>query len=106
VDFPLRVERQTESDGNCLNHACSLAMFGVHDRRLILRRAVRSFLVDDGPGGEGGKDNGSRMISRLRLKWWVPERSGGRSSGRDLRLGGDDTYALSPICGWFRREAT
>jgi OTU domain-containing protein 7 len=34
-------------DGNCLLHAASLAMWGVHDRQLMLRRAllVKNLLV-------------------------------------------------------------
>jgi hypothetical protein len=32
---------KTEGDGNCLLHAASLCMFGIHDRNLQLRSALR-----------------------------------------------------------------
>ncbi len=35
----------TDADGNCLLHAISLYIFGVHDRRLSLRRFVYRKLV-------------------------------------------------------------
>ena len=50
------VALRTEGDGNCLMHAASLAMWGVHDRSLTLRRAVYQALRRD-PGG------------RLRQRW-------------------------------------
>ncbi len=34
----------TSGDGNCLLHAASLAMWGLHDRYLILRKALNSTL--------------------------------------------------------------
>ena len=36
----------TSGDGNCLLHAASLAMWGLHDRYLILRKALHSTLED------------------------------------------------------------
>ena len=36
----------TSGDGNCLLHAASLAMWGLHDRYLILRKALHSTLKD------------------------------------------------------------
>ena len=34
----------TRPDGNCLLHALSLSMWGVHDRRGFLRRALHTFM--------------------------------------------------------------
>jgi OTU domain-containing protein 7 len=39
----------TSGDGNCLLHAASLAMWGLHDRYLILRKALHSTLEDIKP---------------------------------------------------------
>lgn len=50
---------QTESDGNCLCHAASLGAWGVHDRQLLLRHAVRSFLADET----------QRAVQLLRRAW-------------------------------------
>ena len=36
----------TSGDGNCLLHAASLAMWGLHDRYLILRKALHSTLKE------------------------------------------------------------
>ncbi|XP_062510797.1 tumor necrosis factor alpha-induced protein 3-like [Corticium candelabrum] len=41
---------QTSGDGNCLMHAASLFMWGYHDRRLELRRAVYDALVKGARG--------------------------------------------------------
>jgi OTU domain-containing protein 7 len=35
----------TSGDGNCLLHAASLAMWGVHDRHLIMRKALNANLL-------------------------------------------------------------
>lgn len=40
--FPL----STSGDGNCLLHAASLAMWGFHDRRLTLRKALHNILSE------------------------------------------------------------
>jgi OTU domain-containing protein 7 len=53
---------RTEGDGNCLSHAANLAVFGLHDRRLMLRAAVRSFLVEEG-GGQ------TRLVKAMRRAW-------------------------------------
>ena len=37
----------TSGDGNCLLHAASLGMWGVHDRELALRRALHETLSDE-----------------------------------------------------------
>ncbi|XP_025077085.1 OTU domain-containing protein 7B-like isoform X1 [Pomacea canaliculata] len=37
----------TSGDGNCLLHAASLAMWGIHDRQLILRNALHSMLTKE-----------------------------------------------------------
>jgi OTU domain-containing protein 7 len=39
----------TSGDGNCLLHAVSLAMWGLHDRYLILRKALHTTLEDIKP---------------------------------------------------------
>jgi OTU domain-containing protein 7 len=39
----------TSGDGNCLLHAVSLAMWGLHDRYLVLRKALHSTLEDIKP---------------------------------------------------------
>lgn len=39
----------TTGDGNCLLHAASLAMWGLHDRYLILRKALHATLEAIGP---------------------------------------------------------
>lgn len=38
----------TSGDGNCLLHAASLAMWGFHDRRLTLRKALHNILSEEG----------------------------------------------------------
>ena len=50
----------TSGDGNCLLHAASLAMWGLHDRYLILRKALHSTL-------EHIKENSSALWRRW--KW-------------------------------------
>jgi len=37
----------TTGDGNCLLHACSLALFGFHDRLLTLRKALHYYLISN-----------------------------------------------------------
>ncbi len=39
------VPLNTDADGNCLLHSISLYIFGVHDRKLNLRRFVHRYLV-------------------------------------------------------------
>ena len=51
----------TSGDGNCLLHAASLAMWGLHDRYLILRKALNSTLT------QIKEDNSSPMWRRW--KW-------------------------------------
>ena len=51
----------TSGDGNCLLHAASLAMWGLHDRYLILRKALHSTLKDI-------KDDNTSALWR-RWKW-------------------------------------
>jgi OTU domain-containing protein 7 len=41
----------TSGDGNCLLHAASLAMWGLHDRHLVLRKALHSALEAIEPSG-------------------------------------------------------
>lgn len=36
----------TTGDGNCLLHACSLGIWGFHDRLLTLRKALHYYLVN------------------------------------------------------------
>ncbi|CAF0818005.1 unnamed protein product [Brachionus calyciflorus] len=50
----------TSGDGNCLLHAASLAMWGLHDRSLVLRKALHSTL-------ENIKENNSPLWRRW--KW-------------------------------------
>ena len=50
----------TSGDGNCLLHAASLAMWGLHDRYLVLRKALHSTL-------ENIKENSSPLWRRW--KW-------------------------------------
>lgn len=50
----------TSGDGNCLLHAASLSMWGLHDRSLVLRRALHSTL-------ENLKENQSPLWRRW--KW-------------------------------------
>mmetsp|Transcript_12366 Transcript_12366/g.15972 ORF Transcript_12366/g.15972 Transcript_12366/m.15972 type:complete len:241 (+) Transcript_12366:53-775(+) len=38
---------RTDGDGNCLLHACSLAMFGSHDRQQTLRSLLSNLLLDE-----------------------------------------------------------
>ena len=47
----------TSGDGNCLLHAASLAMWGIHDRLLTLRQALQETLTD------------SPMAGSLRRRW-------------------------------------
>ena len=49
---------QTTGDGNCLLNGISLCMFGVHDRDLSLRTALRNALTRPSPG-----------LERLRQRW-------------------------------------
>ena len=51
----------TSGDGNCLLHAASLAMWGVHDRHLVLRRALHNTLKNI-------KEDNSNALWR-RWKW-------------------------------------
>lgn len=64
------VALRTESDGNCLNHAASLAIWGIHDRRLVIRNAVRSFLSSSSSTSHGGSTGGGgRMVRLIRRAW-------------------------------------
>jgi len=68
------VALRTESDGNCLAHAASLGCWGVHDRKLLLRNAVRSFLVEGAKKGPGqAKVSGGKRLLRLIRKSWEEE---------------------------------
>lgn len=42
---------RTTPDGNCLSHACSLGVWGVHDADAELRRAISSTMASAGAGG-------------------------------------------------------
>lgn len=74
---PPTPNQQTESDGNCLCHAAALGTWGVHDRKLLLRHAVRSLLVD-------GRQRAVRLLRRA----WERElgRHGVKLAKEDLDL--------------------
>jgi hypothetical protein len=42
---------RTTPDGNCLSHACSLGVWGVHDHDAELRRAISGTMSAHGAGG-------------------------------------------------------
>ncbi|XP_046848841.1 tumor necrosis factor alpha-induced protein 3-like isoform X2 [Xenia sp. Carnegie-2017] len=48
--FPKFIPINTLGDGNCLMHAASLGMWGIHDRRLTLRKTVYQVLIEDQTG--------------------------------------------------------
>lgn len=53
----------TIGDGNCLSHACSLGVWGVHDRDKQLRRAIQGTMTGDGPAGRSIKERFERQLS-------------------------------------------
>jgi len=73
------VALRTESDGNCLAHAAALGCWGVHDRKLLLRSAIRSFLINDPASKEGrvhpvmARGTGGKRLVRLIRKSWEEE---------------------------------
>ena len=48
--LPKFIPINTLGDGNCLMHAASLGMWGIHDRRLTLRKTVYQVLIEDQTG--------------------------------------------------------
>lgn len=60
----------TSGDGNCLLHAASLAMWGLHDRYLVLRKALHSTL-------ENIKENQSALWRRWRWEQMCQHRKYG-----------------------------
>ena len=58
----------TSGDGNCLLHAASLAMWGFHDRELLLREMVLKILQGE-PVGESTKFQSRSMATSICRRW-------------------------------------
>ncbi len=63
------VALRTESDGNCLTHAAAVGSWGIHDRKLLLRNAVRSFLLDATSGEDEVANSGKKVVRLIRKAW-------------------------------------
>jgi len=68
---------KTENDGNCLLHSISVSLYGQHDRKLALRRCLRSVF----------RDNGCEFSDALKNRWGICQMEDREVSDRQLDAG-------------------